>query len=99
MHLVEPERKANKPKEGGFSNISLIKVGLWYPYMFENRTLLELKNKFLCKAVERNVYVNGSASKERGREGCSLDQTCEGVETNSDFRKNKPSGKINYLLL
>lgn len=67
--------------------------------MIENRTLPELKNKFLWKAVERNVYANRSASEERGREGCSLDQACEGMERNSDFWKNKPSGKINYLLL
>ena len=67
--------------------------------MIENRTLLELKNKFLHKTVQRNIYMNGSTKEERGKEGCSLDQTCEGAERNSDSGKDKPSGKVNYFLL
>lgn len=67
--------------------------------MIENRTLLELKYKFLCKTVERNIYINGSAREERGREGCILDQACEGVERNRDSGKDKPSGKVNDFLL
>lgn len=67
--------------------------------MIENRTLLEIKNKFLRKTLEMNIYINGSAKEERGREGCSLDQECEGVERNSDSGKDKPSGKVNCFLL
>lgn len=44
----------------------------------------ELKSKFLCKALERDIYINGSEREERREKGCSLDQASEGVETNSD---------------
>lgn len=67
--------------------------------MIENRTLPELKNKFLRKTVERNIYINGSAREVREREGCSLDQACEGVGRNRDSGKDKPSGKVSYFLL
>lgn len=40
--------------------------------MTENRTSLELQNKFLCKTVEMNIYINGSAREERGKEAAVL---------------------------
>jgi len=65
--------------------------------MIENRTLLELKNKFLRKTLKRNIYKNGSAREERGREGSSLDQVCEGVERNCDSGKDNPAAKVNLF--
>lgn len=54
-------KRANKPREGGFINVYLIRIVLWwwkYPDMIEDGTLSEQKNKLFHETVKRNISTN-----------------------------------------